>query len=182
MRHTVVMLASVLLAALAAAGVFAVDPGRADAATSVTSCTGDTVRLSAIEKRMLSLHNRKRADRGLPRLCVHPKLQRAANDHSRDMIRRDYFSHNTKGRNEDACERIRRYGYRYRACGENIAWGTGPAGDAEAIFRNAWMDSQTHRSNILSERFREVGIGAHRGNFQGHDNTTMWTVDFGTRR
>jgi uncharacterized protein YkwD len=30
------------------------------------------------------------------------------------MIERDYFSHDTKGRNEDACERIRRYGYAWR--------------------------------------------------------------------
>ncbi len=58
---------------------------------------------------MLSLHNRKRASRGLPRLCVHPKLQKAARAHSVDMIRRDYFSHNTKGRNEGPCQRLRRY-------------------------------------------------------------------------
>ena len=49
---------------------------------------------------MLDLHNRKRASRGLPRLCIHPKLQKAARAHPADMIRRDYFSHYTKGRNE----------------------------------------------------------------------------------
>ena len=43
------------------------------------------VRLSAAEKQMLELHNKERASRDLPRLCVHPKLQKAANAHSRDM-------------------------------------------------------------------------------------------------
>lgn len=180
MRHTFVTLMAILLAALLTTGTLGT--GRVDAATSVKSCTGGTVSLSAVEKRMLALHNRERADRGLRRLCVHPKLQKAANAHSRDMIRRDYFSHATKGRNESECERIRRFGYDYSACGENIAWGAGSAGDPEPIFRNTWMNSSTHRSNILSDRFREVGIGAHRGNFQGRDNTTMWTVDFGSRR
>lgn len=181
MKHTAVVLASVLLAALVAVGAAALEPERADAATSVRTCTGGTVNLKAIEKRMLDLHNRARADRGLKRLCVHPKLQKAARAHSRDMIRRDYFSHNTKGRNESACERIRRFGYRYAACGENIAWGSGTRGRPGPIFKY-WMNSKPHRSNILDKRFREVGVGAHRGNFQGIDNVTMWTVDFGRRR
>lgn len=175
------VLASVLLAALVAVGVAALQPERADAATSVKSCTGGTVNLKAIEKRMLNLHNRARADRGLKRLCVHPKLQKAARAHSRDMIRRDYFSHNTRGRNESACERIRRFGYKWRACAENIAWGSGARGRPAPIFK-FWMNSKSHRSNILDKRFREVGVGAHLGKFKGYDNVTMGTVDFGRRR
>jgi cysteine-rich secretory family protein len=71
------------------------------------------------------------------------------------MIERDYFSHDTKGRNEDACERIRRYGYAWRVCGENI----GSYPDPDSMF-NAWMGSSGHRANILSAKSREVGIGA----------------------
>ncbi len=96
------------------------------------------------------------------------------------MIRRDYFSHNTKGRNEGACERLRRYGYRWRLCGENIAWGSGSKGSPNSRFQ-AWMNSPGHRANILKRGFREVGIGAARGTFQRHSNVTMWTVDFGDR-
>ena len=91
------------------------------------------------------------------------------------MIQRDYFSHNTKGRNEGPCERIRRYGYRYRYCGENIGYNSTP----ERMF-NAWMQSSGHRANILAGRYREVGIGAYRGAYKGF-KTTMYTVDFGTR-
>lgn len=180
MRHVVVLLVSVLLAAFAAVGVTAVKPEDANADSRVRTCSGGTINLRNNEQAMLNLHNRERADRGLPRLCVHPILQRAARAHSADMIKRDYFSHFTKGRNEGPCERIRRYGYRWRQCGENIAWGSGRLGSPSNRFR-AWMNSSGHRANILNRKFREVGIGAVRGNFQGHDDVTMWTVDFGDR-
>jgi uncharacterized protein YkwD len=153
MRHMVVLLASVLLAAIAAVGVSEVDPEKAYAASTVRTCTGGTVNLRAPEKRMLELHNQECAKRDLPRFCVHPALMRAAEAHSKDMIQRDYFSHNTKGRNEGACERVRRYGYRWRACAENIAYGSGTAGSAGRIFGN-WMDSPDHRSTFLNGKYR----------------------------
>jgi hypothetical protein len=40
MRHTAVVLASIFVATLAAVGVSAVEPGRAEAASTVKSCTG----------------------------------------------------------------------------------------------------------------------------------------------
>jgi uncharacterized protein YkwD len=42
---------------------------------------------------------------------------------------------------------------------------------------NAWMNSSGHRSNILSGKYREIGIGAAD---KGSSNI-MFTVDFGTR-
>jgi uncharacterized protein YkwD len=47
---------------------------------------------------MLVLHNRERASRDLPRLCVHSKLQRAPNADSGKMIRRNRFTHGNVGR------------------------------------------------------------------------------------
>ena len=180
MKQIVVLLTAVFLAAFAAFAMSAVEPEVAAADTSIRSCTGSKITLKTIEKTMLSLHNRKRASRGLPRLCVHPKLQKATRAHSVDMIRRDYFSHYTKGRNEGPCQRLRRYGYRWCLCGENIAWGSGSKGSPNSRFQ-AWMNSPGHRANILKRGFREVGIGAARGTFQRHSNVTMWTVDFGDR-
>ena len=121
MKQIAVLLTAVFLAAFVAFGMSAVEPRVATADSTIRSCTGSKITLKTIEKTMLDRHNRKRASRGLPRLCVHPKLQKAARAHSVDMIRRDYFSHYTKGRNESACQRLRRYGYRWRLCGENIA-------------------------------------------------------------
>jgi len=180
MKQIAVLLTAVFLAAFAALAVSAVEPRVATADSTIKSCTGSKITLKTNEKKMLDLHNRKRASRGLPRLCVHPKLQKAARAHSVDMIRRDYFSHNTKGRNEGPCQRLRRYGYKWRLCGENIAWGSGSKGSPNSRFK-AWMKSSGHRANILTRGFREVGIGAARGTYQHYRNVTMWTVDFGDR-
>jgi uncharacterized protein YkwD len=189
MKQVVTLLAALVFGIVGAVGVSAVQPQEADAAAvEVRGCTGTQVSLSNAEKEMLDLHNRTRADRNLPKLCVHPALQRAAEAHSKDMIRRDYFSHDTKGQREDFAQRIKRYGYNYRVAGENIAWGAGSAGSPRQIFsegRYNWMDSSGHRRNILDGRFREVGIGAYTGDFRYGGNTyrdtTMWTADFGDR-
>jgi uncharacterized protein YkwD len=172
MRHTAVVLASIFVAALAAIGASAVEPGRAEAGTTVKSCTGSNVRLSAAEKQMLQLHNKERASRDLPRLCVHPKLQKAANAHSRDMIRRDRFTHGNVGR------RLKKFGYRWSAYAENIARDDGRP-SPETTFKG-WMRSSSHRSNILDRRFDEVGIGAATGDVNG-SKATAWTVDLATR-
>jgi|SRR5215210_2196796 len=180
-RHAVIVVAAVVVAAFGAVLVSAVESKKAEAASVVRTCGGGKIRLNAKEERILHLHNQARKSRGIRALCVHPALTKAARAHSADMIRRDYFSHNTKGKGENACERMRRYGYRWRACGENIAWGAGSRGSPEKIFRG-WMDSRVHRSNILAKKFREVGIGTATGAYKGTKGATMYTVDFGRRR
>ena len=108
-------------------------------------------------------------------------VAKAARAHSKEMIQRHYFSHHTKGSNEDPCSRIRRFGYAWSSCGENIGYNATP----EGMFRS-WMRSSIHRPNILDGRFHEIGIGACAGDNSDSckgDNraykTTMYTVDFG---
>ena len=177
MKHAAVAIFSALLLGILALGVLAVGAPTAQAAGGgyANKCGGGKMLLNAEEKRTFALHNAARRDRDLKPLCVHPALQKAARAHSKDMFERDYFSHDTKGRDEDACERVRRYGYRWSACGENIGYDSTP----DSMF-DAWMGSSGHRANILSGRFREVGVGAHTGNY-GDYKTTMYTVDFGAR-
>ena len=182
LRYVSTVFVAMVLAVVAVWAATAVQSKEAEAANTVAvrGCTGTNVVLYTNEKRMLDLHNRTRVDRGLPRLCVHPALQRAARAHSLDMINRDYFSHNTKGSGKTFDVRIKEAGYRYRSAAENIAGGPGAQGSVDSIFR-AWMNSSGHRSNILDRRFREVGIGAATGNWSGTDGYTMWTADFGVR-
>lgn len=183
MRHLVVVAAAVLLAAVASVAVSSLDPTDARAAGgggNVKKCGGGRIHLNAAEKEAFARHNKIRRDRNIRTLCVHPALQRAARDHSDDMMRRDYFSHNTKGRNESACERLRRFGYRWSRCAENIAWGSGSLGRPENIMKS-WMKSNGHRHHILDGRLREIGIGTAKGTFKGRAGATMYTADFGTR-
>ena len=174
MRYLLVVFVAVLLAA---ASLGTIDsPAEAADGGYASRCGGGEIFLHAEEWRLLTLHNDAREDHGLKPFCVHPTLQKAARAHSKDMILRDYFSHDTKGKNEDACTRISRFGYHWSYCGENIGYNVTP----EGMFRS-WMRSSLHRRDILDGRFYEIGVGACAGDYID-SKTTMYTVDFGTRR
>ena len=109
----------------------------------------------------LCLLNRVRARAGLPRLRLDPKLSHAARVHSRDMVRRGYFAHNSlNGRTPFQRMLSTRYVPRNASwwLGENIGWGTSSIADPAALVR-MWMKSAPHRANILNRNFREIGIG-----------------------
>jgi uncharacterized protein YkwD len=187
-KRTAILLISVLVASIAAIGVSVAEPEHAWAAGGgkVHKCGGGRIFLNEKEKKTFALHNQVRREHNLPTFCVHPKLQRAARSHSRDMIRRDYFSHNTRGKGETFDERIKRFGYTSKGysfylIGENIAYGSGSYGEPDKIMR-AWMRSDGHRHNILKEKFREIGVGTHTGEYKGIERVTMYTADFGVRR
>lgn len=175
MKHATTLLAAALLAVAAAFGASALESGKAQAANTVNvkTCTGGKIALKVDEKRMLDLHNQKRRSRELRRLCVHPALQRAARDHSQDLIRHDYFAHGDVGK------RLKRHGYNWSRYGENIA--PDPGSPSPGPTFDSWMESSAHRSNILDRKFREVGIGLATGSLKG-ERKTMWTADFGNRR
>lgn len=186
-KYLTAVLASVLLAATIAIGVSAANPSVSEAASGgyAPKCGGGKIFLNAQEKRSFVLHNQVRRNHNLRRFCVQPNLEKAARAHSRDMIQRDYFSHNTKG-GGTFDQRLKHYGYTmngysYYTVGENIAWGSGSYGTPDHIFKN-WMHSTEHRHNILNGKFHEIGIGTYTGTYKTYRNATMYTADFGTRR
>lgn len=176
MKYFLVMVSAVVLAALSAVGVSALDSSPAVAASgNAKKCGGGKIALNPNELKAFKIHNNMRQNRGLSKLCVHPALQKAARAHSRDMINRDYFSHNTKGSNRNPGQRLKGAGYNWRTYGENIGYNS----SSKAMMK-AWINSPGHRSNILNKSFKEIGIGAVRGNYRGN-NTIMFTADFGAR-
>ena len=179
-KYISAVLGAVMLVCATAFLSTAVEPRMAGAATaSVKTCGGGSIALKAREKRTLVLHNRARADRGLRRLCVDPRLTRAARSHSREMIEKDYFSHDSYD-GESAGARLGRFGFEGSVCGENIAGGYGAPAEPGPIFER-WMDSAGHRSNILDGRFRRVGVGTYTGDYGGTEGYVMYTVDFGSQ-
>lgn len=187
MKHLAIVVASILLAVSAALGVSAVDPPAAEAAPAgkVKRCGGGKIFLNSKERTTFLLHNKIRRNHDLKAFCVHPALQKAARAHSKDMIRRDYFSHDTKGR-YTFDRRLKKFGYtpkgyRYYTTGENIAYGSGSYASPRSRM-DAWMKSRGHRQNILNRKFREIGVGTYTGTWKGNKGVTMYTVDFGTRR
>ena len=143
--------------------------------------------LERVRDAVLCLHNRERAGHGLPRLRENPKLRRAAERHSENMVGAGFFDH-TAPSGATMVDRIRRTGYTSRArgwsLGENIAWGSGRLATAAQIHRS-WMRSPGHRANILQRAFREIGIGIETGlpvRLSAAQSGATYTADFGVRR
>ena len=134
----------------------------APSAAQAASCKGaDALPTAKTVKRAqaaaLCLINKERTKRGVPALKSERRLVKAAGGHSRDMVRRGYFAHESP-EGKDPGDRIAATGYRFSTWGENIAWGGGKAGTPASIVRS-WMGSPGHRANILNAAFKHSGIG-----------------------
>ncbi|MEA3413173.1 MAG: CAP domain-containing protein [Pseudomonadota bacterium] len=81
------------------------------------------------------------------------KLQKAAYSHSEDMATINFFSH-TGSDGLSAGDRIEAQGYTWRSWGENIAAGYKTFSTA----LDGWLDSPGHCSNIMSQKFTEIGM------------------------
>jgi uncharacterized protein YkwD len=176
---------ALLSALLAAALLLAAAPLASARPCKRAGAEPNRVSHRVVARSTLCLLNRARARRGLPKLRVSRRLGHAARNHSADMARRGYFSHQSRS-GASFLDRIRRAGYLRRArswvVGENIAWGTGQLATPRAIVR-AWMNSHGHRANILNRRFREIGVGITYNapvRVAGHSAAT-YTTDFGMR-
>jgi uncharacterized protein YkwD len=104
-----------------------------------------------------------------------PSLYSAAQGHSLDMAKRNYFEHHSpEGR--DVAARVTAHHYAWNALGENIA-----AGDRSVdSVMQGWLDSPHHCENMMDPRFNEVAVAcvAHAGSQWG----TYWPMVLGRRR
>lgn len=121
---------------------------------------GDASRAD-LAKATVCLLNKQRTRHDLHRLRLNPRLSKAARAHTLDMVRKRYFDHVSRtGR--DVVDRLTSTGYIGGSAswvvGENLAWGSGDRSTPREIVRS-WMHSPGHRRNILTRRFREIGIG-----------------------
>ena len=111
---------------------------------------------SSHELAILRAVNGIRAAHGRRPLGLGPALHRAARAHSVDMVRRGYFDHGP------FVQRLRRFGVRGRALGENLAYATEPGFNAGVVVR-MWMTSPPHRSVVLDRSFSRIGVGVAGG-------------------
>ena len=160
----------------------AVSAGAASAHCSGADVLPKTSHSAAARSATLCLLNAERAKHGLKALHSNADLRRASLSHSRDMVKRRYFDHDTLA-GVDVVGRLRKVHYLASASswmvGENIAWGQQKLGTPREIVR-AWMHSPGHRANILSRGYREIGVGIATGTPQGGHGAT-YTTDFGRR-
>lgn len=124
---------------------------------------------------VVRLTNEKRAQNGLPALTFNETLSQAAKAKGNDMLADDYWAHVAPDGTEP-WDFFLGSGYRYRFAGENLARDFTNAGSAV----EAWMASPSHRENMLSGNYREIGIAVVEGDLNGAD-TTLIIQFFGTK-
>ncbi len=118
---------------------------------------------------MLAITNQERADAGCKALKLDSKLTKAAQSHSEDMAKNNYFDHNSQD-GRSPFDRMSDAGYKFSAAAENIAMGQ----QTPAAVMDAWMNSPGHKANILNCDYTEMGLGYAVGN-----GSPYWTQDFG---
>jgi uncharacterized protein YkwD len=146
---------------------------------------GTTTREPQLQTSLLAEINGFRAAHGLTRLRVSRSLAAAAAFHSLEMARGGFFSHDSAD-GSSFSQRIGRFyaarGFRRWSVGENLVWG-GPDLSAGQAF-HLWLASPPHRANLLTPRWREIGLAAvHSTDAPGvyGGPATIVTADLGQR-
>lgn len=102
------------------------------------------------------------------------QLQAAADGHSVDMARRNYFEHRSP-EGVDVSERVAERRYKWKSVGENLAGGNRSI--EEAV--DAWLGSPPHCENLMDAKYVDVGVScvAQAGTAYG----TYWTMVLGRK-
>ncbi|OIP98998.1 hypothetical protein AUK40_00990 [Candidatus Wirthbacteria bacterium CG2_30_54_11] len=124
---------------------------------------------------MMALHNSVRTEAGLEPLQSDGQLTYAAQKKAEDMLTNQYFAH-TSPAGVTPWNWIKSSDYGYDYAGENLSI---DFDDAASAF-SAWMDSPSHRDNILNRNFSDIGFGVSTGTYEGRETTVM-VVMFGHR-
>jgi uncharacterized protein YkwD len=140
-----------------------------------------------LESTLLAEVNAVRRRHSVVPLRSSPELRAAADAHSEAMARRGFFGH----RSADGTpfwQRVRRFypsaRFRQWSVGENLLWSSPNITARDAVRR--WLGSGGHRRNLLSGRWRELGLGVvhvrSAPGVYGGAEVTIVTADFGLRR
>lgn len=111
---------------------------------------------------LLEIMNQDRTRYGLGPLTLNIKLERAALAKARDILENSYFAH-TSPLGYKPWDFIKNQDFRYSFAGENLALNYTNIYELEKDF----LESESHRENLLSPLFSEVGIAVVQGLYQG---------------
>lgn len=102
---------------------------------------------------VINIVNKERSKAGLQPLQMNESLMRSSRHRAKEL--KDKFSHTRP--DGSSCFTVIEESVSYGAAGENIAAGQS---DTESVM-NSWMNSEGHRSNILSEKYTDIGVGCY---------------------
>jgi hypothetical protein len=118
--------------------------------------------------------NSARVDDNLAPLSWNTKLAEAAQAKADDMAAKGYFAHVSPD-GTTPWKWIADAGYQFEYAGENLAV---DFTDSEDVVQ-AWLNSPTHRANILGEHYTDIGIGVATGMYKGKQSLFV-VQEFGT--
>jgi hypothetical protein len=119
--------------------------------------------------------NLKRALNGVAPLKLNSELSQAADMKAKDMFAKNYWAHISPD-GTTPWVFIKDSGYQYLYAGENLARGYNSSADVV----NAWMNSPTHRENLLSPHYTDIGFAVQSGLLTGSD-TVLVVQEFGSK-
>jgi uncharacterized protein YkwD len=117
--------------------------------------------------------NNKRATEGLANLQLNDQLSKAAFLKAQNMFSEQYWAHVSPSGIEP-WKWFGDVGYNYSYAGENLAKNY-PTAQATVA---AWMNSPTHRENILNKEYTDIGFAVVDGELNG-ENTTLVVALYG---
>jgi uncharacterized protein YkwD len=155
-------------------------------AASTARAAGTLTAERALETGVLQEINLLRRQHGLVALRLAAPLAAAARQHSQSMALDGYFAHESSD-GSPFWKRLRRFyspsGYGYWSVGENLLYSS-PDVDAQRALQ-MWLGSPKHRENMLTARWREIGLSAIHSEaapgVYGGAPATILTADFGVR-
>lgn len=118
--------------------------------------------------------NKERQAKGLLPVRENLALDKAAEEKAKNMFEENYWAHFSPS-GKDPWSFIRTAGYKFSYAGENLARNFYTAQDTV----DAWMNSPSHRENLLNAHYQEIGLAVMEGTLQGQ-KTTLIVQMFGT--
>ncbi len=122
---------------------------------------------------MLNLVNEARVEAGLNKLWYSARVHEVATQRAYELS--SYYSH-TREDGRGFHTAFVDLGISYRIVGENIAYGRNMFETPEEVFE-AWMNSDSHRENILNPEFECAGFGLSTLKI-GNDTYYYWSQEF----
>lgn len=129
---------------------------------------------SISENELLDATNKMRIANGVAPLTLNSNLSNAARQKAAFMFEKNFWAHFAPD-GTTPWSFIKSSNYEYLYAGENLAKGFTNSSDVV----EAWMDSPTHRENLLSSKYKDIGFGVQEGNLTGEETVVVVQM-FGT--
>lgn len=126
------------------------------------------------QKKLIELTNVERQKLGLSAVRENSELDAAAAAKAQNMFAENYWAHYSPS-GKDPWGFIQGAGYKFSVAGENLAKNFQTSDEVV----QAWMNSPSHRDNMVNAKYQDIGIAVMNGTLNGEE-TTLVVQEFGS--